>query len=176
MPTGIDIINNNMVVNGQLSATRIILPAGTVDNNATAAGAASNYIQASKLEGAHKFTVGQSTADAIQVATYYGPIITGVRASSISFSVFVDTLASSSTNEVIVDLQRSTAAGAFASILSAAITIESTGPAKTATAGSITTTTGIAGDAFRIVLTTSGSTSTQAKGFAATFTWREDPA
>jgi hypothetical protein len=74
-----------------------------------------------------------------------------------------------------VDLQKSTGGGAFASILSAPLALNSTNTIRVATAATITTAGLVKGDILRIVVTISGGSGTQPQGLAVTIDIEETP-
>ena len=77
-------------------------------------------------------------------------------------------------NTVVIDIHRSTAAGAFATILSSTLTINSGTVVRTATALTIDATKDdyVAGDVFEIIVTVAGS-GTQAQGLNVTVFFEE---
>lgn len=76
---------------------------------------------------------------------------------------------------VTVDLEKSTGAGAFASILTNTIDFSSSDAVRTAKAAVINTATLTDGDILRVNTTVSGSSGTQAQGLMLTLSLREDP-
>ena len=86
------------------------------------------------------------------------------------------TVSASCDLQYTVDLQRSTALGAFASILSAVITIDDGDVDKTRYAATLSATTYVTTDIFRVVVTVSGSTGNQGQGLVAEVVLYEEPA
>jgi hypothetical protein len=85
-----------------------------------------------------------------------------------AFKIGVITAPTGGDKAYTVDLQKSTGTGAFASVLSAAYTVNSSSADKTAYSATLgTTTTYVAGDIFEIVIAVSGSTGTQGQGVIA---------
>lgn len=166
------IIDSNLQVNGQLSCTRFNPPSGSIDNAAIAAGSVGNFIDRAKLQHQVRMTVSQTTGDAIQPTQQFYQLLT--QGGSIRLYASVDTLASATTNGVTIDLHRSTG-GAYSSVLSSPITIVSTSVAKTAYSAGFSVTTGSSGDLFKVVITTTGSAGTQAKGLCAVAVLYEEP-
>ena len=75
-----------------------------------------------------------------------------------------------------VDIQKAADASAsYASILTSVVTMSSADSDNTAEDGTITTTTAAAGDALRVVITTSGSTGTQGAGASVIIVLSEEP-
>ena len=75
-----------------------------------------------------------------------------------------------------VDLKKGNASTAFASVLSAVITMNSSSVDKTVYAGTLSTTAVADGDTLQLVVATSGTTGTQGSGLCVTVWLRENPA
>lgn len=169
---GLDIIGGSLNVQGNLSAGTFSPPNGCINNAAVATGATGNYIDAAKIQHRNSITIYQSTSDAVQPGQS-GTMIAGAGGTVRVISA-IDTVASGG-HSVTIDLQRSTAAGAFSSVLSSPTTHASTSTAKTSYSASVTTTTAISGDIFRLVVTTTGSTTNGNKGLWAVAVLYEEP-
>lgn len=76
---------------------------------------------------------------------------------------------------VTVDLQKSTGGGAFASILSAPLSIPQATAVRTAVNGTISTPTFVAGDIFQVVVALGGTTGTYPQGLLVTLDVDQDP-
>lgn len=74
-----------------------------------------------------------------------------------------------------VDLHKSTGGGAFATVLSAVVTVNSSDTDRVIEAGTLSTATYADGDIFAIVVTTSGSTGSQGQGLCVTVNFDEQP-
>lgn len=74
-----------------------------------------------------------------------------------------------------VDVQKGNASTAFASILSAVITVDPADPARTPIPGIITTDDAADGDTLRVVVALTGTTGTQGQGFLLSVWVREEP-
>jgi len=94
----------------------------------------------------------------------------------VGFEGAITTQATGADRTVNVDLQKSTGAGAFASITTTDIEIDNTTAIRTAVAGVLSSTGLIDGDILRAVVTVAGSAGAQAEGLVITLTLREDPA
>ena len=79
------------------------------------------------------------------------------------------------TYECAVDLQKSTGGGAFASVLSAPLALNSTNTLLVPTAATITTASLVKGDILRIVITVSGASGTHPQGLVVTVDLAETP-
>lgn len=164
-----DVINNDLYVAGTLGAKTFNPPANCITDNSVIAAA---NIAATKLEHQHALTVQQSPGSAIVAATTYLKIIRAP-GSVASLDVIVTTAATGADRTVTVDLQKSTGGGAFASVLSAVVTLNNTSVAKTVYSGSISSASLVAGDILQLVVAVAGSAGAQAQGLQVTATTRE---
>lgn len=82
---------------------------------------------------------------------------------------FISVVASDVSRTVTVDLQKSTAGGAFATVFSGTIGFTSSSTARTLVSGTFSSTSYAAGDLFQWVVTVAGSSGTQATGLFAEF-------
>ena len=153
-------IDGDMYVNGNLSAGTMTIPASAVTNTAVLATA---QIDASKLmHGIHKSYSQESATEAaaggheIHIARAAGTVI--------AFECGHEVIAGGDKSATF-DLQKSTAGGAFATILSAVVTLNSTTPVRVMVVGTLTAGAAlIDGDILKIVVAIAGSTSTYPKG------------
>ena len=93
----------------------------------------------------------------------------------VGFEGIITTQATGADRTVNVDLQKSTGAGAFASITTTDIEIDNTTAVRTAVAAVLSSTGLVDGDILRAVVTVAGSAGAQAAGLMITLTLREDP-
>ncbi len=142
-------------------ATGIIyLPAGCLDATHPASATkfnASNVIHHFGKD--HRQASGSDVAsktELVHVASYAGTIN--------GFKVGISVAPTGGDKQYTVDLQKSTGGGAFASILSAVVTIDSGKSDRSVTAGTISSPTYAAGDIFQVVVTASGTTGSQGQG------------
>lgn len=84
-----------------------------------------------------------------------------------AFRAFIVTVATGADRTVTVDLQKSTAGGAFATVLSGTVGFTNGSTALTLVSGTLSSTTYVASDLFRVVVTVAGSASAQALGLHA---------
>ncbi len=173
---GLTVIPTNVNIQGNLSASSFTPPAGCITDNGISAGATGNYLDNAKLEHRVALTISQTTGDSVQTTqSFYGIMAAG---GVVRVYAGVDTLASGSTSQTVsIDLQRSTLAGSFATVLSTPIKLieGDTSVARTLYSGSVTTTTGIAGDIYKLMVTIAGSTTSGFKGIYATAILYEEP-
>lgn len=164
-----NVLNANTHVAGTLSATRVNLPDGTVTNASVLAGAG---IAATKLE--HQFPVRYQTVAGTAVATATHPIhiAHGATGDLVALRVACTT-APTTSDTVTVDLQKSTAGGAFASVLTGVVTLNSSSTARVVQSGTISSAPFVTTDIFQVVVVASG---TSCQGLVVVAVLREDAA
>lgn len=146
-------VDQDFHVNGTLTAKALNPPANSITNASIISGAG---IESTKLQHRHRKDVSQvgTVADqtrGIHIATGAGNV------KSIEASLFVANIGGAT---VTVDLLKSTGGGAFASVLSAAISFSSGDAARSVKIGTILTPAYVDGDIFQVVVdaTTGGGT------------------
>lgn len=82
-------------------------------------------------------------------------------------------IATGADRTVTVDLQKSTGAGAFATVLSGTIGFTNASVLRTPVSGVISSSALVAGDILRVIVTVAGSASAQATGLVVTLTYAE---
>jgi len=82
----------------------------------------------------------------------------------LSFSAFIEVTGTAGDKVVTVDLHKSTAAGAWATVLSATISFAAAAAVRTLVSGTLSSTAYLAGDLFRAVVTVAGTTGAYAQG------------
>lgn len=138
----------------------LYLPAGCVGNSEVATNAG---ISASKL--IHEISKCSPKASGTDVTAGTEMIHTAKGSGSISaFKVAVDTAPTGGDKAYTVDLKKSTGAGAFATVLSAVVTVNSSSTTRTVYSGTVSSATYAAGDIFEVVWAVSGSTGSQGQG------------
>ena len=169
MPNAID----NLHVRS-LSATRFTPPAGSIGDDAIEAAAG---IAASKLEHQFPHPYRQAPGSAIVAATEDLHIVQGAAGSVVSFEAAITgAIATGGDRTVTVDLQKSTGGGAFATVLSAAISFSNADTLRTAKAVAIASASLVAGDIVRGVVAVAGAAGSQAQGLIVTAFTTEGPA
>lgn len=154
-------------IKGTLMPTTLSLPALTVTNAGVAAAAA---IDASKL--LHMVNVSlelfaaASTVTALTKEIY---IAKGIGSITAIRAAVNGTIATGGDRTINVDLQKSTGGGAFATVLSATVLLNSSSTLRTLATGTISSATYAAGDLFRFVVTVAGAAGNQAAGLVASF-------
>jgi len=158
-------------VAGTLSCNELRIPAGTIVD-ADVGGAAG--IAATKLVHQHALTYRQD--DGTDVATATVPIYTvyGSTAEIVAFEVVCQDAPAGGAKQFTVDLQSaSQTATTLASVLSAAVTVDTTVADYEVCSGTISDADLEDGETLAIVVTASGTTGTQGQGLIATCTLRE---
>lgn len=165
------ILQSDLHVAGTVSAKSFTLPAGCV-TNAAIQGAAG--IDATKVVHQFPLYVQQSPGSAVVAATTLLHILRAT-GSVVSIEAVTTTPATGADRTVTIDLQKSTAAGAFATVLSAPITLDDATVARTPVSGTVTDPTLVDGDQLQIVVSVTGAAGSQAQGLLVTIVVREEP-
>lgn len=135
---------------------------------------ASNPIVASKLYHRHAAFYSQATGSSVAAATETLFIATADCVVN-SVRVFVDT-APIGVKTFTVDVKKSTAGGAFSSILSSVVTIDSGDTNRSVSVGTLSgTPTLIATDVLQVVVAVAGASGTQALGMGVRVEIDEEP-
>lgn len=135
---------------------------------------AADRLAATKLvsQRAHDYELA-APATAIAAATRLAHIVRGLTGYVAGIEAMIS-VASAGDKTASIDVQKSTAGGAFATILGTPIAITTATAVRTALAASIASTALVDGDILQIVVTVAGSTGTLT-GLLVTMNLREDP-
>lgn len=173
MATETSYIEGNVHVRGTLSASTNSPSSATITDTHVSATAA---IAATKL--VHQFPVqGELYGPAVTIAALTKEVHAAFAAGSIvAFKAFVITVATGADRTVNVDLQKSTAGGAFATVLSATVLFNNVSTSRTLVSGTVSTADYIAGDLFQVVVTVAGAAGNQALGLHFLMEVRQSPA
>lgn len=163
-------IPGDLNVAGSLTCAQFSAPAGSIDNADIAAGAAGNYIGAQKVQHQIVLDYVQAGGADIAAATGYLTILHGATARITSIKAVLLDVIPSGDKTATIDLQRSTAGGAFATVLSSTFTLDSTNVIRTPEAGTINASLDniVTGDVLQVVVTIGGSTGTAPRGLLVT--------
>jgi len=101
-------------------------------------------------------------------------IVRGLTATLVGIEASI-TGAATTDRTVSVDVQKSTAGGAFATVLSTPILIQNGTAIRTALAATLASTALVDGDILRVVVTLGGSSGTRPQGLVVCINLREDP-
>lgn len=154
-------IFGDMAVSGNFSCGTLKLPTGAVSDASVSAGAA---ISAPKLVHVISKTYQQNQNAAVVADTQYAHIVNGATCTVYAVNAAVDTVATGADRTVTVDLQRSTAGGAFASILTTPLVLNNANVARTMVSAALATTTLTQKDLLKWVISVAGSAGNQASG------------
>lgn len=136
-------------------------PAGFVADTSVASGAA---IGAAKLIHALSKTYQQNQNAAVAADTQYAHIVNGSTCTVYTLWAAVDTVATGADRTVTVDLQRSTAGGAFASILTTPLVLNNANVARTPVQAQLSVTALAQKDILKWVISVAGAAGNQAVG------------
>ena len=102
-------------------------------------------------------------------------VVKGANGTLLGFTAAITgTIATGADRTVTVDLQKSTGAGAFATVLSATIQFNNVSVLRTASSGTFSSTSLVAGDLLRVVVTVAGAAGNQALGLVCSIQLREE--
>jgi hypothetical protein len=135
-------------------------------------------IQATKLVQQRSFDYQQSPGGAVVAYTGNVHYVRGATGKVLDMNaVITDTIATGADRTVIVDLQKSTGAAAFATVCTTTITLNNVSTLRTAIAAVLNASlvSLVAGDILRIVATVAGAAGNQAIGLQVTITIQETP-
>ena len=165
------VIQGDLYVQGNLSSKTQTYPTASVTNAGIAAAAA---ISASKIVR-HQSIDRELYGPAVTVAALTTDVhIARGAGTLVQFSICCNgTIATGADRTVTVDLQKSTGAGAFATVLSGTAGLTNSSALRTTYSGTISSASFIADDKFRIIVTVAGSASNQALGLFATLHYEE---
>lgn len=157
----------DLYISGALSARSFTAPNGSITDAAIQPNAG---IQSTKLEHEHRPIISQSGT-----ATTQTRVIHVCRGAVGSIAAFVAGSLAKAVGDstVTVDLQKSSGGAAFASVLTAAITLDSANADRVAEAGSIADEDLAAGDILQVVITATVGTGTLPTGLFAALSVRE---
>lgn len=173
-----DSMNNDRVYRGAVSfAGTVSLPSSSVSNTNIVAGSSGNRITADKV--VHQqvksgelygptTTIAALTKDGVHRAYGSGTLV--------EFAAWIQVAADDASRTVTVDLQKSTSGGAYATVLSSTIGFTNASTVRVALTGTISSTSYVAGDTFRVVVSVAGGSGNQATGLSYALTLTENPA
>ncbi len=171
MPVSGGYLNEDLHINGSLSAQTTILSDGCVDEDAVLAG---QNISADKFQRKFSLSHYQATSGAVVAAIQDVHIARATGEVVAIEAAITGTIATGADRTVTVQVHRSTAGGAFASILTAAVILDNTSVLYVMEAGTVNSGTFIDGDILRIVITVAGVAGNQALGLICCLTVKEN--
>ncbi len=160
------------VFSGRVQFTLMpVFPDGGVTNAKVADSAG---IDQSKLQHQHRpfYTQPNTTATSVTIPIWR---VYGATATLIELAVGSEAIAVGAAT-VTVDLQKSTGGGAFATVLTGILTLDTANTARVAEIAAITTAGAVAGDLFQLVITATAGGGTLPTGLFVFLTLKEDAA
>lgn len=166
------IIDGDVIIQGNLSPGSITLPDSNIID-AMVSGSAD--IAATKVR--HQFPVMYTVDTGTDVTTKTRVIhIAKADGDIAAVEVVCETAPTGGDKAFTVDIQKGNAGGAYATILSSVVTMNNSDADRTLNTATLSTTTYLDGDQFKVIITTSGSTGTQAKDVCVVLWLREKSA
>jgi hypothetical protein len=160
------VLSGDVHVSGTLSSGDLSPPAGSIDNTAIQAGAAGNYVAATKLEHQFALPYTQDAGTPVAAATKDIHIVEGATGEVAWVKAAITgTIATGADRTVTVDLQKSTGAGAFATVLTTTIVLDNASVLRTAEEAVVKVDGSedlVTGDILRVVITVAGAAGNQA--------------
>lgn len=165
-------LQGDIYVAGNLSSTTFTPPAGSISDEAIESNA---QIDASKITRHQSIDVElyPEGTTVVALASKLIHIVQGTTGTLVAFQGIVTTVATGADRTIDVDLQKSTSAGSFATVLTTKIHFTNGSVIRTPVSAVINTASLVAGDVLRVVVTVAGSASAQAAGLFATLTFEE---
>lgn len=167
------LIYSDVHVIGNLSSQTLEVPAGSVVNASVSPTANIDHDKTQDVVfGRHVQASGADVAAATQIVH----CVRGANgATLLEVAVTLDTAPTGGNKQFTVDVQKGNSAGAFATVLSAVVTIDNTKANRTTYTGTITTSAFAQHDICRVVVTPSGSTGSQGQGVSVSCKFKELP-
>jgi hypothetical protein len=169
----VDVVNNDLQVNGTLSPQKFNPPAGSITNAAIQAAAA---LDPTKMN--HRNTIPTQLFGPTTTVTALTQWLYTVHGATATLQYVLGMIAVQATGgdrTVTVDIQKSTGGGAFATIMSVTVNITNATVIRTAVNGTISNQSLVAGDILEAVVTVAGVAGAQAQGLIVTLVLDETP-
>lgn len=148
----------------------VTLPAASVGNSNI-----TGVIDASKQEHRIGTHYAQAGGTAIVAATVDCGVVYGATGSLVSLRAALTGSVTAGDYTVTIDLHRSTGGGAFATVLSSTIVLDSSSVIRVAEAAAFSSTAILTGDLLRLVVTVAGTTGSQSQGLVVQLLRDEKP-
>lgn len=169
-----DLINNDLHVNGALTAKQFTAPTGSITNTSIAASAG---IAATKVEHQFDLSLAQVPGTAVVAETRDIRAVHGATAEVVAFKAGITgAIATGADRTVTIDLHKGNSGSAFATILTAPIVLDNTNTLRTLETAAIASPDLVVGDILRFVVTVAGAAGSQGQGLIISCTIREDAA
>jgi hypothetical protein len=168
----LNVIAGDLHASGRITCGSFEAPASSVGNNAIESLAG---IEATKV--VHQFTLryGQASGSAVVADTQVLHIARASGTIVAMEAVIYGAIATGGDRTVTLDLLKSTAGGAFASVLSSTLVLDNTNTIRVLEAASINTDSYIADDLLQLTVAVAGAAGNQAQGLTVVVWLRENP-
>lgn len=171
-------IPGDLNVAGGITCQRLTPPAGSIYNTHVADGAPGVYVAAQKVQHQVAASYKQQPGSNAAAATEDVYVHHGADGEVIDIKAVVTGQIPSGDRTCTIDVQKSTAGGAFATVLTGTITLDSVNVIRVVESGTLVT-SGVEdlvdGDILRVIVTVGGSAGTHVQGFIVTITINKDP-
>lgn len=155
------------ISNASITPSGLTVPEASITDRSLAANVRSVF-----SPGPGELFAAASTVTALTKDVY---VVTGANGKLLGFTAAINgTIATGADRTVTVDLHKSTGAGAFATVLSSTIGFTNSSSLRTAVSGVFSSTSLVAGDCLRVIVTVAGSAGNQALGLVCSIQMREE--
>jgi hypothetical protein len=156
--------------------TNVFVGAMTIpDSTVTNAKVTSGTLQADRMRDVRRQISVELFGPAVSVAavTKWLHIVRGAAGTLVGFEAAIAVAADDASRTIDVDLQKSTGAGAFATVCSASADFTNSSAVRTPVAATFSSTSLVDGDILQVVVTVAGGAGNQATGLTVTLTFDE---
>ena len=165
------VLQGNVAVLGDFTATTMTIPSASIGNAQVKTG---DPVSSDKLQ--HRITARLSQALGADVVAVTEVVHIGHAAGTLlAVKVVSNTPPTGGDKKVTVDVKRGSAGGAYSSVLTAPLDIDSAIAARAVTPATINSAAYSAGDSYQIAISVSGSTGTQAQDICVELIFSENP-
>ncbi len=165
------VFQNDVIFNGAVGFSAApTFPAGAISDGQIASGSS---IAASKIISHRQQTVSVFKPGTTIAATTQAIMSALANGTLMGFQAWIETVTADAGRITTIDLKKSTAGGAYATVLSAPLSFASTTTVRNLYTATVNASTYTTGDLFKIVTTVSGSSGSQSAGLGATVTFEQ---
>lgn len=162
--------SGDLYVTGTLTPVRLTVPAGTIVDAAVGATAA---LADTKL--VHRYNLSVQQTGTVVAQTQYLRICRAAGNIRSVEAAITEAIATGADRTVTIDVQKSTGAAAFATVLSATIVFTNVSVLRTVSVGTIASAALVDNDILKVTVAVAGAAGAQATGLIVTVTIGEDP-
>lgn len=167
-----DLIDGALHVRGALTCGQFTAPVGSIANAGIAAAAG---VDASKVIHQHALHYAQAPGTAIVAGTLDLHVARGAGEIVSVEAAIAGAIATGGDRQVSIALQRSTAGGAFATVLTAPLVLDNANVLYVPEAAIVADADYVAGDLLRLTVAVAGAAGAQGQGLIVTVAIREEP-